>query len=46
LTGSPERDTDERAMGLGAQFYIKKPYDPEELIDAVRRALERVSSNP
>jgi DNA-binding response OmpR family regulator len=46
LTGSPERDADERAMGLGAQFYIKKPYDPEELIDAVRRALERVSSNP
>jgi len=46
LTGSPERDADERAMGLGARFYIKKPYDPEELLDAVRRALESVSSNP
>jgi DNA-binding response OmpR family regulator len=45
LTGSPERDADERAMGLGARFYIKKPYDPEELIDAVRRALESVPSN-
>jgi DNA-binding response OmpR family regulator len=46
LTGSPERDVDERAMGLGARFYIKKPYDPEELLDAVRRALEGVPSNP
>ena len=46
LTGSPERDADERAMGLGVRFYIKKPYDPEELLDAVERALERVSSNP
>jgi len=46
LTGSPERDADERAMGLGARFYIKKPYDPEELLDAVRRALEGVPSNP
>jgi CheY-like chemotaxis protein len=45
LTGSPERDADERAMGLGARFYIKKPYDPEELLDAVRRALEGVPSN-
>jgi len=45
LTGSPERDADERAMGLGARFYIKKPYDPEELIDAVKRALEGVFSN-
>jgi len=46
LTGSPERDADERAMGLGARFYIKKPYDPEELLDAVKRALEGVPSNP
>ena len=28
-------------MTLGARFYIKKPYDPEELLDAVRRALEK-----
>ncbi len=30
LTGSPETNAEERAMGLGARFYIKKPYDPEE----------------
>lgn len=41
LTGSPERNAEERAMTLGARFYIKKPYDPEELLDAVRRALEK-----
>ncbi len=40
LTGSPEANAEERAMGLGARFYIKKPYDPEELLDAVKRALE------
>ena len=40
LTGSPERNAEERAIELGARFYIKKPYDPEELLDAVRRALE------
>jgi two-component system, OmpR family, alkaline phosphatase synthesis response regulator PhoP len=45
LTGSPERNAEERAMGLGARFYIKKPYDPEELIDAVKRALERRTSD-
>jgi DNA-binding response OmpR family regulator len=27
-------------MTLGARFYIKKPYDPEELLDAITRALE------
>ena len=40
LTGSPERNAEGRAMELGARFYIKKPYDPEELLDAVRRAME------
>jgi DNA-binding response OmpR family regulator len=46
LTGSPETNAEERAMGLGARFYIKKPYDPEELLDAVKRALERKPSDP
>jgi DNA-binding response OmpR family regulator len=43
LTGSPERNAEGKAMELGARFYIKKPYDPEELLDAVKRAIE---SNP
>lgn len=41
LTGSPERDSEDKAMTLGARFYIKKPYDPEELMDAIKRALEK-----
>jgi DNA-binding response OmpR family regulator len=41
LTGSPERDSEEKAMAVGARFYVKKPYDPEELLDAIRRALEK-----
>ena len=40
LTGTPEKNAEQRAQDLGARFYIKKPYDPEELLDAVRRALE------
>ena len=45
LTGSPEKDAEGRAMDLGARFYIKKPYDPEELLDAVKRALEAEPSD-
>jgi len=41
LTGSPERNSEARALALGARFYIKKPYDPEELLDAIERALEK-----
>jgi DNA-binding response OmpR family regulator len=46
LTGSPERNAEERAMELGARFYIKKPYDPEELLEAVRRAMQPTPSDP
>jgi len=46
LTGSPDKDAEEKAMALGARFYIKKPYDPEELLDAIRRALEENSEPP
>jgi DNA-binding response OmpR family regulator len=46
LTGSPERDSEEKAMTLGARFYVKKPYDPEELLDAVRRALKKEPDQP
>jgi DNA-binding response OmpR family regulator len=45
LTGSPEKDSEEKAMTLGARFYIKKPYDPEELLDAIKRALEKDSDS-
>ena len=45
LTGSPETSAEEKAMALGARFYIKKPYDPEELLDAVKRAIETVPSS-
>ncbi len=45
VTGSPERNAEEKAMELGARYFIKKPYDPEELLDAVRRAL-KTNPNP
>ena len=43
LTGSPEPSAQERAIELGARFYVKKPYDPEELLDAIRRAMEKIA---
>jgi len=43
LTGSPEKNAEEKAMAMGARFYVKKPYDPEELLDAIKRALEEGS---
>jgi DNA-binding response OmpR family regulator len=46
LTGSPETNAEQRAQELGARFYIKKPYDPEELLDAVKRALREEGSEP
>ena len=45
LTGSPEQNAEEKAMALGARFYVKKPYDPEELLDAIKRALEKDSDS-
>jgi DNA-binding response OmpR family regulator len=46
LTGSPEKNAEEKAMALGARFYVKKPYDPEELLDAIKRALEKEPDSP
>ena len=46
LSGSPEKDAQERAMELGSRFFIKKPYDPEELLDAIRRVLEKDFTSP
>jgi DNA-binding response OmpR family regulator len=45
LTGSPETNAEEKARAVGARFYIKKPYDPEELLDAIKRALEKESES-
>ncbi len=45
LTGSPESNSEEKAVTLGVRFYIKKPYDPEELLDAIKRALEKDSAS-
>jgi DNA-binding response OmpR family regulator len=46
LTGSPEKNSEEKAMAVGARFYVKKPYDPEELLDAVSRALKKEPDQP
>jgi DNA-binding response OmpR family regulator len=35
-----EREEVERGKDLGVQSYITRPFDPEELLDAVRAGLE------
>jgi two-component system OmpR family response regulator len=40
LTGIPGGE--ERAYQLGASGYVMKPYHPDELIQTIHRALERV----
>ncbi len=39
LTGIP--GTEEKAYQTGAAFYLKKPYDPEELLDVIKKALKK-----
>ena len=39
LTGIP--GTEEKAYQTGASFYFKKTYNPEELLDAIKKALEK-----
>src|SRR4030042_1689918 len=36
VTGSPEMGAEAGARELGARYFIKKPYDAEELLDAIR----------
>ena len=39
LTGIP--GTEEKAYQAGAAFYLKKPYNAEELLDAIKKVLEK-----
>jgi len=39
LTGIP--GTEERAYKAGARFYFRKPYNPESLLGAIKKALEK-----
>ena len=39
LIGIP--GTEEKAYQMGASFYFGKPYNPEELLDAIKKALEK-----
>ena len=41
VTGLAQEKTAERAMHLGAFGYLPKPFDPDELSQVVRRALEK-----
>jgi CheY-like chemotaxis protein len=43
LTGSSEKGHEMKAKEMGIRYYMKKPYDPEELLGIVREALERDS---
>jgi two-component system, OmpR family, phosphate regulon response regulator PhoB len=46
FTGVTGREDEEQARFMGAQEYIRKPFDPGYLLSTVRRLLERYSSRP
>lgn len=39
ITGYPSKESAERCRQLGALHYIRKPFDPEDLLRRVRRVL-------
>ena len=41
ITGHGDVPTSVRAMKLGAEDFLEKPFEDKELLDAVHRALER-----
>jgi CheY-like chemotaxis protein len=41
LTASKQPGLREKAMDLGAVGFFEKPYEAEELLDAIQEALER-----
>ncbi len=46
LTGEPSVQTAIDALRIGACDFLTKPVSPEELVTAVRRAIERANSTP
>ncbi|MFN2381248.1 MAG: sigma-54-dependent transcriptional regulator [Guyparkeria sp.] len=46
ITGYSTIDNAIQALRLGASDFVKKPYDPEELIELVRRLLEQGAAPP
>lgn len=45
ITGYPSKESAERCRQLGAQHYIRKPFDPEDLLRRVRRVLAGSSAD-
>lgn len=41
LTASAEKSEVEAGLGMGAMDYIQKPFEPQELFEAIRRCLKR-----
>jgi putative two-component system response regulator len=41
LTALTETSEENRALGIGAADYIKKPYSPEDLLDRVKKIIEK-----
>ena len=44
LTGSPLKEAESRAIEIGARSFIKKPYDPEKLLEIVKKILDEASA--
>ena len=44
VTGHDRAGMEERAMSLGATAYLRKPFDEEALLGAIRRAMKALSN--
>lgn len=45
ITGYPSKESAQRCRELGALHYIRKPFDPEDLLRRVRRVLSNVGND-